>query len=162
MILKQKFPHNSATTSLTFLNLIFTFIGFVFYTDLYIVSILLNYFIIFSFHSCILFEPNCFIYMREKNGWSFYEFHLGNILLHWIPFIIQNSYFNYVTLWHVVYAHAIIIIWSFLEMKKKIFCHDHIYVSLNPKTWYLLHLIGSLSMFSYFYLYQSKIGNHMR
>jgi hypothetical protein len=119
-----------------------------YYDDIYSISVCLTWIVFFSFHGSLLLDSSVFKKLRIKQNISYEFFHLGNILLHVLPFAFyiyyppDNINFN-----HSCISIFIKFIWAIISTRGDLNL-GKIYVPFSKKNIIKLYLISSISCFS--------------
>lgn len=116
------------------------------YDFLYSICFHWNYLIFFTFNSAYFIDNTCFIRMAKRKKISIKTFHIGNIILHDLPFIYVNIYLPK----NVNFIHSFLgcftnLLWCYFATNKT-FDFDYVYIDLKKKDLIKLYLINISSI----------------
>lgn len=119
-----------------------------YYNDIYSISACLTWIVFFCFHSSILLDSNSFKKLRLKHKVSYYLFHIGNFVIHILPFGFYIYYPpNNITFYHSGFSFCIKFLWALLSTKGDLDL-GKIYIPFSRKNIIKLYLISTISCFS--------------
>ena len=103
-----------------------------------------------GFHCAPLWDDQAFHKIREKNKWTLLQFHIGNFLLHIMPFFYVVSFLpNKCSFSHGLCAAATHLVWglsiSFITSSYPFFCLNHVYVPFEKHVWIALWIASLVS-----------------
>lgn len=127
---------------------VFTFLYCIYYSNygnLYSICYCWNYLIFFSFNGAYFIDKTCFKRLAYKKKVSLITFHIGNFVLHNIPFIYVNYYLPInVNFYHSFGASILHFLWCFISTNGSMDLKN-IYVELNYKNLLIVYAISFLS-----------------
>lgn len=116
------------------------------YDFLYSICFCWTYLIFFTFNSAYIIDNTCFIRMAKKKNLSLKAFHIGNIILHFFPFIYVNIYLpNNINYLHSCLGSFTNLLWCYYASNKT-FCMDNLYVKFKKDHTKKLYLINISSI----------------
>lgn len=116
------------------------------YDFLYSICFCWTYLIFFTFNGAYIIDNTCFIRMAKKKNLSLKIFHIGNIILHDLPFIYVNIYLPK----NVKFIHSFLgcftnLLWCYFATNKT-FDLDYVYIYLKKKDLIKLYIINVSSI----------------
>lgn len=117
--------------------------------------------ILISFSMAPVFDVTAYHRMRQKNGWSYMYFHVGNVLLHFVPAMFTVLFPPCEpVLWHGVAAATVHITWTCLASGFDISQLGQIYIPLRTVHWIQLSVIGiATELYTPVYMIQFNHSN---
>ena len=110
--------------------------------NLYAINTCLSWIILVTFNSSVLLDKNAFKKIREKNNYNYYEFHIGNFVLHTIPCIyIYKNPPLILDYYHCAVSIILKLLWCFISTKGTMDLSE-IYVKFDSKVNLKLYLIS--------------------
>jgi len=116
------------------------------YDFLYSISYCWNYLIFFTFNGAYFIDNTCFLRMAIRKRLSLPIFHIGNMIVHNLPFLYVNIYIpNSVTLYHSLTACFTNLAWCYW-VTYGTFDIDYVYVSMKKEKQMQLYLLNITSI----------------
>lgn len=127
---------------------IVTFLYCIYYSNcenIYSICYCWNYLIFFTFNGTYFLDKTCFKRLAHKKNINLLTFHIGNFVLHNIPFIYVNYYLPVdVNFYHSFVSSFLYLLWCFISTNGTLNLKD-IYIELSYNN--LLYVYG-ISFFS--------------
>lgn len=119
-----------------------------YYDDVYSISVCLTWIVFFSFHGSLLLDSSVLKKLRIKHKISYYYFHIGNLIIHILPFGFYIYYPpNNITFYHSSVSFCIKLLWALLSTNGDLDL-GKIYIPFSKKNIIKLYLISTISCFS--------------
>ena len=116
------------------------------YDFLYSICFCWNYLIFFTFNSAYFIDNSCFVRIAKRKNLSLKLFHIGNIILHFFPFIYVNIYLpNNVNFIHSFLGCFTNLLWCYFATNKT-FDLDYVYIDFKKKDLIKLYIINVYSI----------------
>ena len=115
------------------------------YDNLYQISTCLTWSIFYSFHFSVLLNKDVFKNLRKRNNISFITFHMGNIVLHILPYCYVLTYSpNNMNITNSLYAILLNVLWCYISTNGSMDL-SNLYISLSRDDLRKLYFISFLS-----------------
>lgn len=125
---------------------------------LYAINCITTWIVFYSFHSSILLDKDAFKKVRLKNNYSFLTFHVGNIILHIIPYMYVLQYPpKNITIYHSIYGILLKFIWAYFSTNGTMDL-GKIYIRFSKKNIIKLYIISSTVAFIVPFYYSNNIS----
>ena len=125
---------------------------------LYAINCITTWIVFYSFHSSILLDKDAFKKVRLKNNYSFLTFHVGNIILHIIPYMYVLQYPpKNITIYHSIYGILLKFIWAYFSTNGTMDL-GKIYIRFSKKNIIKLYIISSTVEFIVPFYYSNNIS----
>jgi hypothetical protein len=116
------------------------------YDYLYSICYCWNYIIFFTFNGAYFIDNTTFKRMAIRKRLSLPIFHIGNMILHNLPFLYVNIYIPYrVTLYHSLMACLTNLLWCYWATFGT-FDIEHVYVYMKKREQITLYIINITSI----------------
>jgi hypothetical protein len=124
------------------------------YENIYSICYCWNYLIFFTFNGTYFLDKTCFKRLADKKNISLLTFHIGNVMVHNIPFIYVNYYLPIdVNFYHGLFAFLINIFWCFISTNGNMDLKE-IYIELSCNNLLYVYAISFLSCINAPFVFQ--------
>ncbi len=124
------------------------------YENIYSICYCWNYLIFFSFNGTYFLDKTCFKRLADKKKVSLITFHIGNFVLHNIPFIYVNYYLpKNVNFYHGFGSCLLNFLWCFISTNGTMDLKD-LYIELSYNNLLYVYAISFLSCINAPFVFQ--------
>lgn len=125
---------------------------------LYATNCITTWIIFYTFHCAIILDNKAFEKIRLKNNYSFSTFHLGNFILHIIPYLYVLQYpAKNINIYHALYGILLKFLWLYFSTNGTM-DFGNIYIHFSKKNIIKLYIISTSTALIVPFYYSNNIS----